>query len=55
MTDDRTQIEELVYEYAFRLDAGDVDGFAELFAHGEWTLAGDGASRCTVHRPCSGG
>ena len=29
------EITALIHEYAFRLDAGDLDGVAELFEHGE--------------------
>jgi hypothetical protein len=32
---DVDEITALVHEYAFRLDAGDLDGVAELFAHAE--------------------
>jgi hypothetical protein len=35
-TADRAQIERLLYEYAYRLDAGDFTGFAELFRDGTW-------------------
>ncbi len=34
MSDDEREIENLVYTYAERLDAGDLDGVAALFAHG---------------------
>lgn len=34
MLDDARQIENLVYEYAERIDAGDFAGVAQLFAHG---------------------
>jgi 3-phenylpropionate/cinnamic acid dioxygenase small subunit len=34
MTDDARQIENLIYSYAERLDAGDLDGVAALFEHG---------------------
>lgn len=34
MIDDARQIENLIYLYAERLDAGDLDGVAELFRHG---------------------
>ena len=34
MSDSAREIENLVYEYAERLDAGDLDGVAALFAHG---------------------
>ncbi len=33
--DDYRSIENLMYEYAFRLDAGDLTGVAELFRNGE--------------------
>ena len=34
MSDSAREIENLVYTYAERLDAGDLDGVAALFAHG---------------------
>jgi 3-phenylpropionate/cinnamic acid dioxygenase small subunit len=34
MSDDAREIENLVYAYAERLDAGDLDGVAAMFAHG---------------------
>lgn len=34
MTDPARQIENLIYSYAERIDAGDLDGVADLFAHG---------------------
>lgn len=34
MTDDARIIESLLYTYAERIDAGDLDGVADLFAHG---------------------
>ncbi|HEY7053427.1 MAG TPA: nuclear transport factor 2 family protein [Mycobacterium sp.] len=34
MSDSARQIENLIYTYAERLDAGDVEGVAELFTHG---------------------
>lgn len=34
MSDSARQIENLIYTYAERLDAGDLDGVAGLFAHG---------------------
>lgn len=34
MTDDARAIENLVYAYAERIDAGDLDGVAHLFRHG---------------------
>ncbi len=35
MSGDHDAIRALLYEYAYRLDAGDLDGVAELFAHAE--------------------
>ena len=34
MPDDARAIENLIYTYAERIDGGDLDGVAELFAHG---------------------
>lgn len=34
MSDSARQIENLIYTYAERIDAGDLDGVADLFAHG---------------------
>lgn len=34
MTDSARQIENLLHTYALRIDAGDLDGVADLFAHG---------------------
>jgi 3-phenylpropionate/cinnamic acid dioxygenase small subunit len=34
MTDSAREIENLIYTYAERIDAGDLDGVADLFAHG---------------------
>jgi 3-phenylpropionate/cinnamic acid dioxygenase small subunit len=34
MPDSAREIENLIYAYAQRLDAGDLDGVADLFAHG---------------------
>ena len=34
MADSAREIENLIYVYAERLDAGDLDGVAQLFAHG---------------------
>ena len=41
--DSGEQILHLMNRYGFTIDTGDFDGFAELFAHGEWTMEG-GAS-----------
>jgi 3-phenylpropionate/cinnamic acid dioxygenase small subunit len=35
MTSDHDQVAALLHEYAFRLDAGDLDGVAALFEHAE--------------------
>ena len=40
MTSDEQQIRTLVYEYAFRLDAGDLDGVAALFEHASMGAVG---------------
>jgi 3-phenylpropionate/cinnamic acid dioxygenase small subunit len=40
MTSDREAITQLVYTYAERMDAGDFEGLAELFAHAELTTEG---------------
>ena len=42
MTDSAREIENLVYTYAERLDAGDLDGVAALFAHGRIAGMEDG-------------
>lgn len=42
MSDAAREIENLVYEYAERLDAGDLDGVAALFAHGRIRGVEDG-------------
>lgn len=41
MTDAYQEILRLMNEYCFRIDAGDVDGFAELFRRGTWEVLGD--------------
>jgi 3-phenylpropionate/cinnamic acid dioxygenase small subunit len=38
--DDEAQIRALLHEYAFRLDAGDLDGVAALFEHAEMGAVG---------------
>jgi hypothetical protein len=40
MSDDIAEITALIHEYAFRIDAGDFDGVAELFAHAELRSTG---------------
>jgi hypothetical protein len=42
MIDSARQIENLLYTYAERIDAGDLDGVAELFAHGRICGVEDG-------------
>ena len=42
MSDGAREIENLVYTYAERLDAGDLDGVAALFAHGRICGVEDG-------------
>ncbi len=42
MSDDAREIENLVYSYAERIDAGDLDGVAALFAHGRICGVEDG-------------
>lgn len=50
---DARQIENLVYQYAERLDAGDLDGVAALFAHGRICGMEDGPPE-TVFEGTSG-
>lgn len=40
-------IRRLMNEYCFRVDAGDLAGFAALFAHGTWSVRGDPAGAAT--------
>jgi 3-phenylpropionate/cinnamic acid dioxygenase small subunit len=42
VTDDAREIENLIYTYAERLDAGDLDGVAALFEHGRICGVEDG-------------
>lgn len=42
MIDSARQIENLLYTYAERIDAGDLDGVADLFAHGRIAGMEDG-------------
>jgi 3-phenylpropionate/cinnamic acid dioxygenase small subunit len=42
VSDDARQIENLIYAYAERLDAGDLDGVAALFEHGRICGVEDG-------------
>ena len=41
----REQILHLMNLYGFTIDTGDFDGFAELFAHGEWIMEGGATAR----------
>ena len=41
MSDDATEILNLLYTYAERIDAGDFTGAAELFAHADVTVRGE--------------
>jgi hypothetical protein len=36
----REEISHLINNYAFTMDTGDLDGFARLFEHGEWSVEG---------------
>jgi hypothetical protein len=40
VSDDRAAITAIVHGYAERLDAGDLDGVAELFARADWVAGG---------------
>lgn len=41
MSEDRHAILSLMNEYCYRIDGGDLDGFADLFKHGVFEVAGD--------------
>lgn len=41
MNASHTAIRQLMNEYCFRIDAGDLQGFADLFEHGTWRVLGD--------------
>ena len=43
--DSREQILHLMNRYGFTIDTGDFDGFAELFARGEWTMEGGASAK----------
>jgi ketosteroid isomerase-like protein len=45
MNGDRDQISQLVHSYAAGIDAGDLDGVAELFANGEFRSGKDSSVR----------
>lgn len=38
---DQESILALMNQYCYRIDAGDLQGFAELFRHGTWLVRGD--------------
>ncbi len=38
--DSRIEITRLINLYGFTIDTGDLQGFADLFEHGEWTVEG---------------
>jgi hypothetical protein len=41
MTDSNESILRLMNEYCYRIDSGDLQGFADLFEHGTWLVQGD--------------
>jgi hypothetical protein len=41
MTNSRESILRLMNEYCFRIDSGDLQGFADLFERGTWLVQGD--------------
>jgi hypothetical protein len=41
MTDPREAILQLMNEYCYRIDSGDLQGFADLFEQGTWLVQGD--------------
>lgn len=47
MSESGDAIRRLMNDYCFRIDAGDLDGFAALFAHGTWWVRGDPAGGAT--------
>jgi hypothetical protein len=48
MADDAREIENLLYTYAERIDAGDLEGVADLFAHGRIAATPDAAPEAMV-------
>lgn len=42
---DRDDIRSLIYEYAYRFDQGDIEGWAKLFEHGKFVSSFDGVPR----------
>jgi len=51
MVDSARQIENLLYTYALRIDAGDLDGVADLFAHGRILGQEDGPPETVFEGP----
>jgi hypothetical protein len=47
MADSSREIENLLYTYAERIDAGDLEGVADLFAHGRIEAGGEGIPGAT--------
>lgn len=43
MDKETDEIQRLMAEYCYRIDDGDLSGFANLFKHGSWTVLGDPA------------
>ena len=41
MTDSKDSILRLLNDYCYRIDSGDLQGFADLFEHGTWLVQGD--------------
>jgi hypothetical protein len=41
MNNSEESILSLMNDYCYRIDGGDLQGFAELFAHGTWLVQGD--------------
>ena len=41
MSDSKELILRLMNEYCYRIDSGDLQGFADLFEHGTWLVQGD--------------
>ncbi len=41
MSQSREEVLRLMNEYCYRIDAGDLEGFANLFAHGSFHVLGD--------------
>ena len=41
MTDSKDSILRLMNDYCYRIDSGDLQGFADLFEHGTWLVQGD--------------